>query len=113
MTQFEEYEERYLKNGVEERNAPFLQFADLCIYTEALNRHNSNNGDHPIAGLSNDNNQLNLNLLDYNNNINNNNNNSHFEDSSESENAIDMFQYENKDSYEGLNGYETFCDEKT
>ena len=106
MIFIEEYVENNIKNDTKKRNLPIINFADgKNSFTTELNRHSSNDRDHRIIASSIEHRQMNSNIYD--------NNDGHHgsEVASEKENLSDMWQYGNNDSYEGLNGYETFCDE--
>jgi len=105
MNEVEKYVENYIDKDVEQRNSTFLNYVDGPIpFTEEFNRHTSNDGDHRIITSSNGNRQLDSSFYDY-NNI---DQHSEYE---EQENGPDMLQYTNNDSFEGISGYETFCDQ--
>ena len=107
MNEIEIYVEEYINKGVKERNSTFLNYVDgKGSFTESLNRHSSNEGDHRIIFSSNENVQIDSHFYEY-------NNIDHHSETEEIESGFDIFQYISNDSYEGISGYETFCDQNT
>ena len=107
MNSIEIYVEDYINEGVEERNSTFLNYVNReDSFTETFNRHSSNDGVHRIISSSSENRQDDSSFYDY-------NNMDPPSESEEIENGSDMWQYTSYDSYEGISGYETFCDQNT
>ena len=109
MKEIEMYIENKINNGVEKRNSTFINFVEgNNLITATFNGHSSNDGDHPINTSSNSI-QSRSNIYSYGNN----DENFEYEVENEAENEFNMLQYTNNDSYEGLSGYESFCDKNT